>query len=65
MNGSAVDGQVTFTGTAANNTVCNGTAAIAGTATDTAMTLTSASGVVGAACPAPLPAGITIDVRRQ
>jgi hypothetical protein len=65
MNGSAVDGQVTFAGTAANNTVCNGTAAVTGTATDTAMTLTSPAGVVGAACPAPLPAGITIDLRRQ
>jgi hypothetical protein len=29
------------------------------------MTLTSPAGVVGAACPAPLPVGITIDLRRQ
>ena len=65
MNGSAVDGQVTFSGTAANGTVCNGSAAITGTANDTTMRLTSAAGVVGAACPAPLPVGITIDVRRQ
>jgi hypothetical protein len=65
LNGSTVDGQVTFAGTASNGTVCNGSAAVTGTASETAMTLTSAVGVVGAVCPAPLPAGITIDVRRQ
>ena len=65
LNGSTVDGQITFAGTAASGTVCNGSAAVTGTANTSAMTLTSATGVVGATCPAPLPVGITIDVRRQ
>jgi hypothetical protein len=65
LNGSALDGQVTFAGNVSNGTVCNGSAAITGTANDATMRLTSAAGVVGAACPAPLPVGITIDVRRQ
>jgi hypothetical protein len=65
VNSSTIDGTVTFAGTAANGAVCNGTATVTGTASETAMTLTSAAGVIGAACPAPLPTGITIDVHRQ
>jgi hypothetical protein len=65
VSGSTFNGQFTFSGTAANGTVCKGTAAVAGPATASTMTLTSASGVVGAACPAPLPTAITIDLRRQ
>ena len=65
LNGSTVDGQITFVGGVSNGTVCNGSASVTGTANDAVMTLTSAAGVVGAACPAPLPVGITIDVRRQ
>ena len=65
VDASTFDGQFTFSGTAANGTVCTGTAAVTGPATSSSMTLTSAAGVVGAACPAPLPLAITIDVRRQ
>src|SRR5262249_7975730 len=65
VRNSAVDGQFTFSGTAADGTVCRGTATVNGTATSSTMTLTSATGVVGPACPAPLPTGMTIDVRRQ
>jgi len=65
VGGSTFNGQFTFSGTASNGTVCSGTATVAGAVTASTMTLTSASGVVGAACPAPLPTGITIDLRRQ
>ena len=65
LTGSSFDGQFTFAGTAADGTVCNGTATLAGSVTMTMMTLTSASGVVGGSCPAPLPTGMTIDAQRQ
>ena len=65
VRGSSVDGQFMFTGMAADGTLCRGAATVTGTATASTMTLTSASGVVGPACPAPLPIGLTIDVRRQ
>ena len=65
VTGSTFNGQFTFAGTAADGTVCNGTATLAGNVTMTTMTLTSASGVVGATCPAPLPTGMTIDAQRQ
>jgi hypothetical protein len=65
VRGSTIDGQFTFMGTAAGGTICTGTATVAGTATAATMTLNSASGVVGPACPAPLPVGVTVDLRRQ
>ena len=65
VTGSTFDGQFTFAGTAADGTVCNGTATVAGNVTAATMTLTSANGVVGGSCPAPLPIGITIDAQRQ
>jgi hypothetical protein len=65
ISGSTVNGQFKFSGTAANGTVCTGTAAVAGSATSTTLTLTSADGVVGGACPAPLPVALRIDVQRQ
>jgi len=65
VNGSSFDGQFKFSGQAANGTVCTGTATIVGPATASTLTWTSASGVVGASCPAPLPTGLKIDVVRQ
>jgi hypothetical protein len=38
---------------------------VVGPAAASTMTLTSASGVVGGSCPAPLPTGLKIDVQRQ
>ena len=65
VNGSSFDGQFRFSGQAANGTVCTGTANVVGTATASTLTLTSASGVVGGSCPAPLPNGLKIEVHRQ
>jgi len=65
VTGSTFNGQFTFAGMAADGTVCNGTATVAGDVTTARMTLTSASGVVGGSCPAPLPTGMTIDAQRQ
>lgn len=65
VSGSSFNGQFTFSGTAANGTVCTGTANVVGSATASTMTLTSASGVIGGSCPAPLPTGLKMDVQRQ
>jgi hypothetical protein len=65
VSGSSFDGQLKFSGTAADGTVCTGTANVAGPATASTITWTSASGVVGGSCPAPLPTGLKIDVQRQ
>jgi len=65
VKGSSFDAQFKFSGQAANGTVCTGTANVAGTATASTLTLTSASGVVGGSCPAPLPAGLKIEMQRQ
>jgi hypothetical protein len=65
VSGSTIDGQFTFRGTVTDGTACTGTATVAGTATASTITLNSASGVVGPACPAPLPVGLTMDLRRQ
>jgi hypothetical protein len=65
MTGSSFDGQFKFSGTASGGTVCTGTANVVGPATASTLTWTSASGVVGGLCPAPLPTGLTIDVQRQ
>lgn len=64
VSGSTFDGQFRFSGTAANGTVCTGTAMVAGPVTASTMTLTSANGVIGGPCPAPLPIGVTIAVQR-
>ncbi len=65
VSGSSFSGQFTFSGTAANGTVCTGMANVSGSVTASTMTLTSASGVVGGTCPAPLPTGVKIDAQRQ
>jgi hypothetical protein len=64
VSGTSFSGQLAFTGTAADNTICNGTATLAGSVSTTTLSWTSASGVTGAACPAPLPAAIRIDLHR-
>ena len=65
VSGSTFDGQFTFSGTAANGTVCTGAATVTGPATSSTLTLASANGVIGGACPAPLPVGLRIDTQRQ
>ena len=65
VSGSTFDGQFTFSGTAANGTVCTGAATVSGPATASTLALSSANGVVGGACPAPLPVGLRIDAQRQ
>ena len=65
VSGSSFNGQLKFSGTASNGTVCIGTANLAGSVKASTMTWTSPSGVVGGSCPAPLPIGLTIDVQRQ
>ena len=65
VSGSKFDGQFKFSGTASDGTVCTGTATVTGAATGSTMTWTSANGVVGGACPAPLPVGLRIEVQRQ
>jgi hypothetical protein len=65
VSGTSFTGQFTFSGTAAGGTVCTGTANVIGSVTASAMTLTSASGVVGGTCPAPLPIALKIDAQRQ
>lgn len=61
---ASFNGQITFRGTAANNTVCTGTATVSGTASQSALSWTSNTGVVGGSCPAPLPVGIRLDLHR-
>jgi hypothetical protein len=65
VRGSSFDGQFKFSGKAADGTMCTGTATLAGAVTASTLTLTSAGGVVGGSCPAPLPVGLKIDVQRQ
>ena len=64
VSGSSFSGQFTFSGTAANGTVCTGSANVAGSVTASTMSLTSASGIVGGSCPAPLPVGLKTDLQR-
>ena len=64
MNGSSLSGRLTFSGTTASNSVCTGTANLSGTASATSLSLTSATGVTGPTCAAPLPVGIQIDLHR-
>ena len=65
VSGSTFNGQFKFSGTAFNGTVCTGAATVTGPATSSTLTLTSANGVVGGACPAPLPVDLRIDAQRQ
>ena len=65
VDGASFDGQFKFSGTAADGTVCTGTASVSGTVSASTMTWTSPSGVVGGSCPAALPVGLKIDAQRQ
>ena|SRR5438445_1655125 len=65
VDAASFNGQFRFSGTAADGTVCTGTANVAGPVSGSTMTWTSASGVVGGSCPAPLPIGLRIDIQRQ
>jgi hypothetical protein len=65
VNGASFDGQLKFSGTTLDGTVCTGTANVAGPVSLSTMTWTSASGVVGGSCPASLPVGLKIDVQHQ
>jgi hypothetical protein len=63
--GSSFTGQLSFSGTAADGTTCSGSAAMAGSISSKSMSWTSAGGVQGGPCSAPLPTGISIDVQKQ
>src|SRR6516225_3163286 len=63
LSGSSISGQLSFSGTVSDGTACTGTATITGSASSTAISLTS-SGVTGTSCPAPLPTGVRIDLRK-
>jgi hypothetical protein len=66
VSGSSFTGQLTFAGTAADGTVCNGNASVSGAAGSSSMSWTSDAGVVSSTnCPASLPVGIKIDVQKQ
>jgi hypothetical protein len=65
VRGASFDGQLKFSGTAVDGTVCTGTANVAGPVSGSTMTWTSSTGVVGGSCPAPLPVGLKIDVQHQ
>jgi hypothetical protein len=65
VSGSSFDGQLKFSGTVSDGTVCTGTANVSGPATASTIAWTSASGIVGGSCPMPLPTGLKIDVQRQ
>jgi hypothetical protein len=65
VSGSSFTGQLKFSGTVTDGTVCTGTANVVGSATASTMAWTSASGVVGGSCTAALPTGLKIDVQRQ
>ena len=65
VSGSSFTGQFKFSGTASSGTVCTGTADVVGSAATSAMAWTSANGVIGGSCPAPLPIGLRIDLQHQ
>ena len=65
VSGSTFNGQFKFSGVAIGGTVCTGAATVTGPATTTTLSWTSAGGVVGGTCPAPLPLGLKIDAQRQ
>jgi hypothetical protein len=64
LNGASMSGQLTFSGRTLSDVTCTGTAAFKGTVTVTSISITSSDGVVGGACPAPLPVGLQIDLHR-
>jgi hypothetical protein len=64
LNSGSFSGQLTFRGTALNGAICTGTASVSGSASATQLSWTSGPGVVGGACPAPLPTGIAIELHR-
>jgi hypothetical protein len=64
VDGSSFSGQLTFNGTVSDQTICTGTASITGPVTRTSISWSSAPGVVGDSCPAPLPVAIRIDLHR-
>ena len=66
ISGSSFAGQMTFTGTADDGTVCNGNASVSGATGSSSMSWTSETGVVSnTTCPAALPVGIKSDVQKQ
>lgn len=64
VSGSSLNGTLTFSGGTTDGVTCTGSATYSGSFTGTSILLTSASGVIGDACPAPLPSGIQIDLHR-
>ena len=64
VDGSSFIGQLTFKGTASDQTICAGTASITGPVNRTSISWSSAPGVVGDSCAAPLPVAIRIDLHR-
>jgi hypothetical protein len=64
LNGSSINGQLSFRGVAADGNVCTGNATITGSVSSTAIALNSANGVIGGSCPASLPIAIRIDLHR-
>lgn len=64
VEGASFSGRFTFTGTASDDSVCTGAADVSGSAGSTALSWTSSIGVVGAACAAPLPAALRLELRR-
>ena len=65
VSSSSFAGKFSFSGTVSNGTVCTGSADMVGSAAISTMSWTSASGVVGGSCPAPLPVGLKIDLQKQ
>jgi hypothetical protein len=64
LDSSSFSGQLTFTGRAADDTVCTGTAALTGSVSAKSMSWSSSTGVQGGNCPAPLPVGVQIELQR-
>jgi hypothetical protein len=64
LAGPTLSGQLTFSGQTLDGVTCTGSATISGTVTTTEITISSANGVLGNSCPAPLPVGIQITLHR-
>ena len=64
IDGASFSGQMTFTGTVSGQTVCTGTASVAGSVVATSLSWSSPNGFVGDSCPAPLPVAIRFDLHR-
>lgn len=63
-SGSSLSAKLTFTGRTEENTLCVGTANVSGSIDGGSLSLTSADGVTGPPCSAPLPVDIEIDLHR-